>query len=74
MPATGAMLLIGKGLFLVGVYVAAGWLVLRRVRERWDRSHRILAAVVLGFWPAVVLGVAIGWLLGLNAWHVRPDR
>lgn len=74
MPTSELIVLAAMGLLLVAVYAAAGWLVLRRVREWWDRPHRILAAVVLATWPLVVLGIEVGWLLGLNSWHFRPGR
>lgn len=74
MALSELVLLGAMCLFLVATYVAAGWLVLRRVREWWDRPHRLLGAVVLVIWPAVVLGIEVGWLLGLNSWHFRPDR
>lgn len=60
------------GVFLAVVYGAAGWLVLRRVREHWSRPHRVLAVVAVLLWPVVVLGIEVGWLLVLNDWTFRP--
>jgi hypothetical protein len=74
MPRPEVILLTAIGVFLVAVYAAAGWLVVRRVRESWDGPHGVLAAILLVTWPIVVLGVEIGWLMGLNEWHFRPDR